>query len=304
MGRIRFPAQVCPWTTQGHNVVGGFGLAPERPNHYIPLMRFPRPAIFRKRSSVAVIRLSGVIASGKRSGALNDSELAPLVEKAFRKGKPSAVALVINSPGGSPAQSSLIAARIRRLAKERDLKVYAFVEDIAASGGYWLACAADEIWVDASSIVGSIGVIYAGFGLQDFIGRFGVERRVYTAGKSKSMLDPFRPERKEDVRKLQGWQTQIHDAFIEHVKVARGSRLKDDHELFNGDVWVGAGSVDMGLADGIGHVVPKMKEVFGEKVRFLQYGPKRGLFQRLGAHLFEDALSVVDERMHYGRFGL
>ena len=206
-----------------------------------------------------------MIASGKRGGALNDSELAPLIERAFRKGKPSAVALVINSPGGSPAQSSLIAARIRRLAKEKDLKVYAFVEDIAASGGYWLACAADEIWVDTSSIVGSIGVIYAGFGLQDFIGRFGVERRVYTAGKSKSILDPFRPERKEDVQKLQGWQTQIHDAFIEHVKVARGSRLKDDDELFNGDVWVGGGSVDMGLADGIGHVVPKMKEVFGKR---------------------------------------
>ncbi len=251
-----------------------------------------------------MIRLTGVIASSKRGGTLSDSDLAPMIERAFRKGKPSAVALVINSPGGSVAQSSLITSRIRRLASERNIKVYAFVEDVAASGGYWLACAADEIWVDAGSIVGSIGVIYATFGLQDFIGKFGIERRVHTAGESKSMLDPFRPERQEDVTKLKGWQAQIHDTFIEHVRSARGSRLNDSAELFTGDVWVGSSSVDMGLADGIGHVVPKMKEIFGAKVRFLQYGPKRGLFQRLGGRLIEDAVSVAEERIHYGRFGL
>ncbi len=267
-------------------------------------MRFPVPPFLRKRPSVAVIRLSGIITASQRGGTLCDSGLAPMIERAFRKGRPSAVALVINSPGGSAAQSSLIAARIRRLAKEKKVRVYAFVEDVAASGGYWLACAADEIWVDTNSVIGSIGVIYAGFGLQDLIGRIGVERRVHTAGKSKSMLDPFRPERQEDVRKLQGWQAQIHDAFIEHVRTARGSRLNDDDGLFSGDVWVGTGSVDKGLADGVGHVVPKMKEIFGEKVRFLQYGPKRGLFQRLGARLFEDALGVMDERLQYGRFGL
>ncbi len=267
-------------------------------------MKFPVPSIFRKRPSIAVIRLSGVIDTRQRSGALCDSGIAPMIERAFRKGKPSAVALVINSPGGSAAQSSLIAARITRLAKERNIKVYAFVEDVAASGGYWLACAADEIWVDVNSIVGSIGVIYAGFGLQDFIARFGVERRVHTAGDSKSMLDPFRPERQEDIRKLQGWQAQIHDAFIEYVRAARGSRLKDDDELFSGDVWVGSGSVDRGLADGMGHVVPKMKELFGEKVRFHQYGMKRSLFQRLGARMFEDVLRAADERLQYGRFGL
>lgn len=260
--------------------------------------------LYRRRPAVAVIRLTGVIAGGRRSDALCDSRLAPLLERAFRKGSPVAVALAINSPGGSPVQSSLIAARIRRLAEEMDVKVYAFVEDVAASGGYWLACAADEIWVDASSIVGSIGVIYAGFGLQDFIGKFGVERRVHTAGSSKSMLDPFRPERQEDVRKLRGWQTQIHDAFIQHVRTARGRRLKDDGELFSGDVWVGAVSVEKGLADGVGHIVPKMTEIFGEKVRFLQYGPKRGLFQRLGARMLDDILSVADERAQFGRFGL
>lgn len=267
-------------------------------------MRIPVLSRFRKRPAVAVIQLSGAITASRRGGALCDSGLAPLIERAFRKGKPAAVALVINSPGGSPAQSSLIAARIRRLAEEKNVKVYAFVEDIAASGGYWLACAADEIWVDASSIIGSVGVIYASFGFQDFIERYGVERRVHTAGKSKSMLDPFRPERREDVEKLQGWQANIHDAFIEHVRTARGSRLKDGEELFNGDIWVGAGSVDMGLADGIAHVVPKMKEIFGEKVRFLQYGPKRGLFERLGASVLEDAFRIAEERMQYGRFGL
>ena len=267
-------------------------------------MKLPIPSIFRKRPTVAVIRLAGVIAASQRGGALCDSGLATLIERAFTKGKPSAVALAINSPGGSAVQSSMIAARIRRLANENDIRVYAFVEDVAASGGYWLACAADEIWVDTSSIIGSIGVIYAGFGLQDLIARFGVERRVHTAGESKSMLDPFRPERQEDVQKLKGWQAQIHQGFIEHVKRTRGSRLKDGEDLFNGDVWVGNRAVDTGLADGVGHVIPKMKELFGDKVRFLQYGPKRGLFQRLSARVFEDALNVADERLQFGRFGL
>jgi len=254
--------------------------------------------------SVAVIRLNGAIASGSRGNTLNDAGLAPLIERAFKKGKPAAVALVINSPGGSPVQSSLIAARIRRLAAEKDVKVYAFVEDVAASGGYWLACAADEIWVDASSIVGSIGVIYSSFGFQDLIGKHGVERRVHTAGKSKSMLDPFRAENPEDIEKLKSWQGQIHDTFIDHVKSRRGTRLVDNDDLFTGEIWVGGGSVDVGLADGIGHVVPKMKELFGDKVRFIPYGQKRGLFQRLGARVADDALGLVEDRSLFARFGL
>ena len=151
---------------------------------------------------VAVIRLQGAIANGSRG--LDDVSLAPVIERAFSKGKPKAIALQINSPGGSAVQSSLIAARIRRLSEEKKIPVFAFVEDVAASGGYWLACAADEIYVDRGSIVGSIGVISAGFGLHELIGNYGVERRVHTAGKSKSMLDPFRPEKPEDVARLEG----------------------------------------------------------------------------------------------------
>ena len=263
---------------------------------WIPFLKTP--------PTVAVIRLNGAIAAGARGGTLNDAGLAPLIERAFRKGKPTAVALVINSPGGSPAQSSLIAARIRRLATEKDIKVYAFVEDVAASGGYWLACAADEIWVDATSIVGSIGVIYAGFGFQGLIENHGVERRVHTAGKSKSMLDPFRPENPADIKKLKTWQGQIHDTFIDHVKSRRGSRLTDNADLFTGEVWVGAKSIDVGLADGVGHVVPKMKEIFGDKVRFIPYGQKRSLFQRLGARVADDALGMVEDRALFARFGL
>ncbi|TMV62506.1 S49 family peptidase, partial [Thioclava sp. BHET1] len=172
---------------------------------WIPFLKTP--------PRVAVLRLSGVIAAGRRGG-LNDAALAPLIERAFAKGKPAAVALVINSPGGSPVQTALIAARIRRLSAEKGVPVHAFVEDIAASGGYWLACAADQIWIDDSSIVGSIGVISSSFGFHELIARHGIERRVHTAGASKSFMDPFRPEKPEDVARLKALQEPIHDAFI------------------------------------------------------------------------------------------
>lgn len=253
---------------------------------------------------VAVIRLTGPIASGSRAGVLNDMAMAPAIEKAFAKGKPKAVALVINSPGGSPAQSSLIAARIRRLAEEKEVPVHAFVEDVAASGGYWLACAADHIWLDDSSIAGSIGVISASFGLHEFITRHGIERRVHTAGKDKSMLDPFRPERDEDIARLKGLQAQIHESFIAHVKTRRGDRLAEDADIFTGEFWVGQRAVDLGLADGIAHLVPKMKELYGDKTRFAVHGPKRGLFQRFGASLTAEALGQVEDRANWARYGL
>lgn len=253
---------------------------------------------------VAVIRLTGPIASGSRAGVLNDMAMAPAIERAFAKGKPKAVALVINSPGGSPAQSSLIAARIRRLADEKELPVHAFVEDVAASGGYWLACAADHIWLDDSSIAGSIGVISASFGLHEFIGRHGIERRVHTAGKDKSMLDPFRPERDEDIARLKSLQAQIHDSFIAHVKARRGERLAEDADIFTGEFWVGQRAVDLGLADGIAHLVPKMKELYGEKTRFAVHGPKRGLFQRFGASLTDAAFGQIEDRAIWARYGL
>ncbi|MFT6932962.1 MAG: serine protease SohB [Paracoccaceae bacterium] len=263
---------------------------------FIPFMK-PSPTI-------AVIRLSGVIASGGRGAVLNDAALAPAIERAFRKGKPKAVALLINSPGGSPVQSSLIAARIRRLSVEKDIPVHAFVEDVAASGGYWLACAADHIWVDASSIVGSVGVISASFGFHELMERQGIERRVHTAGKDKSMLDPFRPERAEDVERLIALQGQIHDSFKDHVVARRGTRLDMKQDLFTGEIWVGAKAQEVGLIDGVAHLQPKMKELFGEKVRFLGYGPRRGLFQRLGTEAMINAFGIVEDRALWARYGL
>ena len=254
--------------------------------------------------TVAVLRLEGAIASGLRGTTLSDAAVAPLIERAFKRGKPDAVALVVNSPGGSPTQSSLIAARIRRLAAEKSIKVYAFTEDVAASGGYWLACAGDEIWVDASSIVGSIGVISASFGFQDLIDHYGIERRVHTSGQSKSQRDPFRPEKPEDIEKLQDWLSQIHETFIDYVKDRRGTRLNGDTDLFTGDIWIGQRAVDQGLADGIGHLVPKMKEIYGDKVKFQVYGRKRGLLSRIGGRVIDDAIGAVEDRVAFARYGL
>lgn len=252
---------------------------------------------------VSVIRLQGMIAAQSRGATLNDAGLAGMIQKAFTKGKPAAVALVINSPGGSPSQSSLIASRIRRLADEKDVKVYAFVEDVAASGGYYIACAADEIWVDRHSIIGSIGVISAGFGLDQFIERHGIERRVYTAGKSKSMLDPFRPEKPEDVTRLRELQDHIHQGFIEHVRERRGDKLDEAQDLFNGEIWVGDGALQTGLIDGIGHLVPKMKEVFGDKVVLKPYEQRRPFLARFGASLAGDAMAEIESRAAFARFG-
>lgn len=246
---------------------------------------------------VAVIRMNGAIGTGR--GSLTDASLAPLIEKAFAKGKLKAVALQVNSPGGSPTQSALIAARIRRLAAEKELPVFAFVEDVAASGGYWLATAADEIFADDNSVIGSIGVISGGFGFHDLIKTHGVERRVHTAGESKSMLDPFKPEKPEDVERLEHVLEQIHQNFIAQVKARRGDKLKGEN-LFTGEIWVGRAAVDNGLIDGVGHMVPVMKARFGDAVQFKIYGPKKSLLSRFGATV----LSQLEERSLWARFGL
>ena len=265
------------------------------------LCRMMKIIPFLKRGPlVPVIRLSGGIGTGRN--ALSDAALAPVIEKAFRM-KPAAVALVINSPGGSAVQSSLIAARIRRLADEKSVPVHAFVEDVAASGGYWLACAADQIWVDASSIVGSIGVIFASFGFPDLMAKQGIERRVVTAGRSKSFADPFLPQKPEDIDRLRALQDPIHAAFIAHVKARRGSRLADA-DLFNADIWVGQGAVDLGLVDGVAHLVPQMNALFGDKVRLLPLGQKRSLLSRFGLTIAEDTLSAVEDRALWARYGL
>lgn len=258
--------------------------------------------LLRRGPRVSVIRLSGAIGMSGRGGGLSDVALAPMIERAFRRGKPVAVALAINSPGGSPVQSSLIAARIRRLADETGVPVHAFVEDVAASGGYWLACAADDIWADDSSVLGSIGVISAGFGFQDLIARWGIERRVHTAGRSKSTLDPFRPENPEDVERLRNVLEPIHEAFKRHVSTRRGNRLASERDLFTGEFWAGREAVRLGLADGIGHLVPEMKRRYGDKVRFMTHSPRQSLFRRLG--LSADAvLDNAQERVAFARFG-
>jgi len=250
---------------------------------------------------VNVIRLQGVI--GTSSRGLSDATTAPLIERAFARGKPVAVALQINSPGGSPVQSALIAARIRRLAEERSIPVHAFVEDMAASGGYWLACAGDQIWVDASSLVGSIGVIFASFGFPELMARQGIERRVVTAGRSKSFADPFLPQKPEDIDRLKAIQTPIHEAFIAHVRARRGTRLADA-DLFNADVWTGQRAVDLGLADGLGHLVPVMQELYGDKVQLVPHGQKKSLLSRFGLNLAEDALATIEERALWAHYGL
>jgi signal peptide peptidase SppA len=270
----------------------------------------------KKPPFVPVIRLSGSIGGGSRlSPALNDAALAQQIERAFSRGKPAAVALVINSPGGSAVQSSLIAARIRRLADEKGVPVHAFVEDVAASGGYWLACAADNIWVDDSSIVGSIGVIFASFGFPGLMAKHGVERRVHTAGQSKSLADPFLPEKPADVARLKALQEPIHAAFIAHVKARRGNRLSTTTDLFNADIWVGQGAVDVGLVDGVAHLVPKMKALYGDKVMLRVIGESKSILQRFGltagtlgaqaaAGAIAGATAEIDERGLWSRYGL
>ncbi|MBL4915822.1 S49 family peptidase [Szabonella alba] len=270
----------------------------------------------KKPPIVPVIRLAGAIGSGGRfSPGLNDAGLAPLIERAFSRGKPAAVALIVNSPGGSPVQSSLIAARIRRLSEEKKVPVHAFVEDVAASGGYWLACAADDIWADRTSIIGSIGVIFASFGFPELMARQGVERRIVTAGRSKSLADPFLPQKPEDVARLRALQEPIHAAFIDHVKARRGARLDAGADLFNADVWVGEQAVPLGLIDGIAHPVPKLRALYGEKVRLVPMGQRRPFWQRfggaagamggeMGAGLAGAALDAVEERALWSRYGL
>ncbi|MEP4247830.1 S49 family peptidase [Tateyamaria sp.] len=256
----------------------------------------------KSNPTVAVIRLQGLIATSR--GALSDQSLGPVIEKAFSRGKPAAVALEINSPGGSPVQSALIGARIRRLADEKNIPVIAFVEDVAASGGYWLAVAADEIFGDLNSVVGSIGVISAGFGAHELLARQGVERRVYTAGKSKSMLDPFRPENPDDVERLKTLLNDIHTNFIDHVKARRSGKLDAETDLFTGQVWLGQKAQALGLIDGIGHMKPVLKERFGEKVQLRRYGMRKPFLSRFGSQVMDDALGSIEERAAFAQFGL
>ncbi len=268
---------------------------------------------FRRGPVVTVVRLSGVIASASGllgSRALSIESVAPLLKRAFDMKGAKAVALTINSPGGSPVQSALIGQRIRLLAKEKDLKVIAFVEDVAASGGYWLACAADEILVDPNSIVGSIGVISAGFGFQDLLSRVGVERRVHTSGERKAMLDPFRPENADDVERLHRLQAEIHEGFKDWVRERRAGKLgADEANLFSGEFWTGRRGLALGLVDGLGELRTTLQARYGEKVHLPVIGPRRRLLSRFGLQSPIDGigpatLAAIEERLHWQRFGL
>jgi signal peptide peptidase SppA len=264
------------------------------------------------RPKVAVVRLAGVISdSSSRKGGISYARYAQSIEDAFDVKDVREVALVINSPGGAPAQCSLLAGIIRQCAAEKKVPVTAFVEDAAASGGYWLACAADKIYVQASSVVGSIGVIAAGFGFEDFIRRHDIKRRVYTSGKDKAMLDPFSPEKKADVERIKTLQAEIHQQFIAWVRDRRGVRLKGkDAELFEGAFWTGAGAMPLGLVDGIGDLRGVMREKYGEKVRFMEFEPDKPFYQALmgvkanGTGFAKDAMGALEDRTFWQRFGL
>jgi signal peptide peptidase SppA len=275
------------------------------------------PAKFRRDAAVVpVVRLSGVIGAVTplRPG-LTLAGIAKTLERAFAIRHAKAVALVINSPGGSPVQSRQIYLRIRQLAAEKKLPVLVFVEDVAASGGYMIACAADEIYADPASIVGSIGVVSASFGFHELIERIGVERRVHTAGKSKAMLDPFRPENPDDVIRLKGLQVKIHDVFVDLVRSRRAEKLNDSYDdLFSGAFWVGAEAVDLGLVDGLGDIRSVIRQRFGDKVRFRMIEPaRRPLLGRLLGRRPIGDISLIDpgevvgaleERAAWARLGL
>lgn len=275
---------------------------------------------FTRKPVVPVLRFSGPIgmATPLRPG-LSITGVAGTIEKAFSLSRLPSVAILINSPGGSPVQSNLIFKRIRQLAEEKNKKVYVFCEDVAASGGYFLSIAGDEIYADPSSIVGSIGVISSGFGFVEAIDKLGIERRVYTAGLSKSTLDPFLPEKAEDVARLKAIQNDVHDVFIGLVKERRAGKLKaPDAELFSGAFWSGPRAMELGLIDGISDVRSKMQALHGKDVRLqVVEPPKTGLLGRLkrlspsvaggetgGLAFADDLVSAVETRALWSRYGL
>lgn len=273
----------------------------------LPIERFRKPP-----PVVGVLRLDGVIgrSAGPGRPGLSLASHERAIAKLFDRKNLKAVALVINSPGGSPVQSALIAKRIRDLAAEKELPLVSFCEDVAASGGYWLACAGDEIYADANSIIGSIGVISAGFGFPDLIERFGIERRVYSTGPRKGMLDPFQDEKPEDVDRLRELHEDIFENFKTHVRERRGDKLRAaDGALFTGDIWTGNQALEVGLIDGLAEMRSEMRKRYGDKVKFLRAEVRRGLISRLrggGMSAIDPAelVSALDDWALWKRYGL
>ncbi len=265
-------------------------------------------SIFRKSNNVSVIPLNGVIAAnmGRRKG-LNLNELDKNIEQAFAAKNLKAVALQINSPGGSPVQSEMIANRIRELSDKNNIPVLAFVEDVAASGGYWLACAADEIIASKASIIGSIGVVSSGFGFDKVIEKIGIDRRLYTSGNNKAILDPFLPENPQDIKRLKAIQSELHMQFIAFVKSRRGSKINDDNkEVFTGAFWSGEKSLEIGLIDTFGEMKSILKERFGSQVKIKEFAPKKKFFgfSSLLSSALDMLINKIDEKSIFKRFGL
>lgn len=266
------------------------------------------------KDKVAVIRMAGVIADSTmmRRAGINYQKFREAIGEAFEVKRVKAVALIVNSPGGAPAQCSLISALIQRLSEEKDVPVFAFVEDVAASGGYWLACIGQEIYAQETSIVGSIGVISAGFGFDEFIKKHDIERRVHTSGRDKSFLDPFKAEKADDVGRLKKIQAGMHTSFKDWVIEQRGGRLRgSESELMEGAFWTGKDAVDLGLVDGVGDVTGVMKEKFGDDIKFVDCTPeKKSLLERFlpfGSESRVDLgglFDVAEERSVWNRYGL
>ncbi len=279
------------------------------------------PKRFRKKGiAVPVVRLHGAIMTGgsQFKPTLSLATAAPMLEKAFANKEAPVVAISLNSPGGSPVQSRLIFQRIRALAEEKQKKVLIFVEDVAASGGYMIALAGDEIFADPTSIVGSIGVVSGGFGFPELLRKIGVERRVYTAGENKVILDPFQPEKGSDIEYLKTLQLEIHKVFIDMVKMRRGERLVDDGEIFSGLFWTGGRGLELGLIDGLGDMREVLKRRFGKDVRLELIGSARTLlgkrlpgvvsgapsFGEIAAQAGAGLAASIEEKALWSRYGL
>lgn len=276
------------------------------------ISKLPIESLSNPDPVVAILPLEGVIgASGRFSNAINLANLEDKIKAAFDVYNVKAVALEVNSPGGSPVQSERIVMRIRELSEEKEVPVYAFAQDVAASGGYMLALAGDEIYAHKASIVGSIGAINAGFGYTGAIEKLGIERRVYAAGDNKSILDPFKPEAEKDVKMMKRLLKEVHDFFKEFVKEARGDKLKGVQKtMFSGLVWNGDEAVKLGLIDGIGDLRAVMKEKLGDDVKFKRVKEEKGFLKgMLGmrsskASMADEIVKTLETRSEWGRFGL
>ena len=268
-------------------------------------------SFFKKKIVIPHIRLTGVIGSaGRFKQGIDFAGQQEIIKKAFSFKKAEIIAISINSPGGSPVQSHLIHDYIRQLAKKNKKKIIIFAEDVAASGGYLIACAGDEIYANSSSIIGSIGVISASFGFQDAIKKIGIQRRVYTAGKNKSTLDPFKEEKQEDIERIKKLQLELHSDFINLVKKSRRDKLVDPEKnnIFTGEFWSGSASLKLGLIDGIGNAEQILREKFGENISIKKLEkPKSFLAKKLSSSLdsqVDNIANIIEERALWQKFGL